>query len=137
MADRAAVARLFAADARVITRLAAQVPRCPSDETGSTPWTSFRHELALARKLSDRSAGTLIRHAVRLTTCLPRALALLDQGVLTVPRATAFLTELDAVGDELAGRIDAELADKVALLPSPAHRRQERRPRRRAAPHCR
>ena len=114
----ATVARLFAADARIVARLAAQVPRCGFDQTGSTAWTSFRHEVALARKLSDRAAGILIRHAVRLTTTLPLALALLEQGVLTVPRATAYLTELDSVSDELAERIDAELADKVALLPT-------------------
>ncbi|MCY7365111.1 MAG: hypothetical protein LH469_07355, partial [Frankiaceae bacterium] len=76
--NTAAVARLYTTDARVLARLAAQVPRCPFDETGSTAWTSFRHEVALARKVSDRAAGTLIRHAVRLTTALPRALALLE-----------------------------------------------------------
>ncbi|MCY7364885.1 MAG: hypothetical protein LH469_06185, partial [Frankiaceae bacterium] len=67
--------------------------------------------------MSDRAAGTLIRHAVRLTTALPRALALLEAGVLTVARATAYLDELDHCDDDLARRIDAELADKVALLP--------------------
>ena len=113
----AAAARSYASDVRVLARLAAQVPRCPFDETGSSPWTSFRREVALARKMSDQAAGKLIRHALRLTAVLPRTLALLEQGVLTVPRADAFLTELDHVGDHLAALLDAELADKVALLP--------------------
>ena len=37
----AATARQLAADARVLTALAAQVPRCPGDERGGTRWTSF------------------------------------------------------------------------------------------------
>ncbi len=114
----AAVGPSYAADARVVARLAAQVPRCPFDETGSTPWTSFQREIALARKLTDRAAGALVRHAVRLVATLPRTLALLDAGVLTVPRAEAFLTELEHVGDDLAAALDLELADKVVLLPT-------------------
>jgi len=112
----AVAARQYAADAVVIARLAGQVPRRPG-ESGSTAWTSFIREVALARKCSDRAAGHLVDAAVRLVTCLPRALALLTEGVLTVPRAIAFLSELPPLDDDLAARIDAELADAVALLP--------------------
>ncbi|MEO6205525.1 MAG: hypothetical protein ABIO67_09110, partial [Mycobacteriales bacterium] len=113
----AAASREYAADAVVIARLAAQVPRHPMDGRGSTAWTSFRREIALARKTSDRAAGHLVDDAVRLLTCLPRALALLTEGVLTVPRALALFGELACLDDELAGRIDGELTDAAALLP--------------------
>ncbi|MCY7364682.1 MAG: hypothetical protein LH469_05130, partial [Frankiaceae bacterium] len=68
----AAASRMYAADLRVIARLTARVPRCAFDEVGATPWTSFRREVALARKVTDRAAGQVIRCALRLTTCLPR-----------------------------------------------------------------
>ncbi len=111
-------ARLYAADARVIARLAARVPRCAGDEFGATPWTSFRRDVALARKVSDRAAAAQIRVALRLTTVMPRTMGLLEAGVLTVPRAIAFVTELEAHPDELAAAVDTELADTVVLLPS-------------------
>jgi hypothetical protein len=114
---RAAAARMYAADLRVIARLAARVPRCAFDETGSSPWTSFRREVAVARRVTDRAAAQLIRCALRLTGVLPQAMALLETGVLTPGRAVAFVTELEVVDDQLAGRVDAELAEAIALLP--------------------
>jgi hypothetical protein len=85
----AAASRMHAADLRVIARLAARVPRCPFDETGATPWTSFRREVAVARKVSDRAAAQVIRCALRLTSVLPQAMELLESGVLTASRTIA------------------------------------------------
>ena len=113
----AAASRQYAADTRVLAELAAMVPRCPMDERGSTPWTSFRREVAVARKVSDRAAAALVRAAVRLTTVLPHTLDLLEAGVLPVPRAEALVTELEVLDDELAAQVDADLADRAALLP--------------------
>jgi len=110
-------ARRFAADMVVLARLAAQVPRCPMDERGPSPWTSFRREVAVARKLSDQGAAAEIRAAQALTRCLPRTLALLSEGRTTVQRARAFLTELEGVEDDVARLVDEQLADKVAGLP--------------------
>src|SRR5687768_16670159 len=64
--------RRYAADARLLSRLAAAVPRCPGDERGGTPWTSLRREVAVARRISDVAAAAELRAAVRLTTVLPR-----------------------------------------------------------------
>ena len=114
----AAAARMYAADLRVVARLAARVPRCPFYETGATPWTSFRREVALARKVSDREAARVIRCALRLTSVLPKALGLLATGVLTVSRANAFVTELEVVSDEVATQVDAELAEAITVLPT-------------------
>ena len=76
-ASTATAARAFADDARTLTRLARQVPRCPGDETGGTPWTSFRREVAVACSVSDSAAGRQIRTALRLTSVLPHTLELL------------------------------------------------------------
>ena len=76
----AAAARAFAADVRVLSVLAAQVPRCARDESGGTPWTSFRQELAVARQVSGQAAAAELRIAVRLTSVLPHTLALLEAG---------------------------------------------------------
>ncbi len=113
----AAACRMYAADLRVIARLAERVPRCPFDEVGSTPWTTFRREVAVARKVTDRAAGQVIRCALRLTTCLPRTMALLEAGVLTVPRAVALVTELEVTSDDIARQVDTDLAQVIALLP--------------------
>ncbi len=114
----AAASRMYAADLRVIARMAAQVPRCAFDDTGATPWTSFRREVAaVARKVSDRAAAQVIRSALRLTSVLPKAMKLLESGVLTVPRAVALVTELETVADEVAAQVDVEIAEAVTLLP--------------------
>jgi hypothetical protein len=112
----AAAARQFAADVRVVARLAAQVPRCPLDESGATPWTSFRREVALARRVSDQAAGAEVRTALRLTSVLPHTMDLLEAGRITVQRARAFVTELEIHDDEIAAQIDADHADRVAQL---------------------
>jgi hypothetical protein len=107
-------ARRFAADVRVLAGLAGQVPRCAFDERGATPWTSFRREVAVARRVSERAAAGEIRTAVSLTGRLPRMLALLGEGRVTVPRARAFVEELEGVEDDVACLVDARLADRVA-----------------------
>ncbi len=109
-------ARRFAADMRLLAELAAQVPRCPMDERGATPWTSFRTEVAAARKISDRGAAALIRQAVALTGTMPCTLQLLTEGRVTAQRARAFITELETAADDVARLVDAQLADKVARL---------------------
>ena len=115
--DAAAEARAFAARARVLARLAAQVPRCAGDERGATPWTSFRREVAVARSCSDRAAATDVRHAQRLTSVLTRTLALLETGAVTVQRARAFVTEVEPYDDDVVRTLDAELSHRLALLP--------------------
>ena len=116
-ASTAEEARRFAADMRALAVLTAMVPRCDGDDRGGTPWTSFRREIAVARTLSDQAAATEIRAAVRLTSCLPRTLELLEAGTLSHPRARAFLRELEVYDDELAAVLDAELADRAATVP--------------------
>src|SRR5688500_11568287 len=69
-------ARAFAADAQVLSRLASQVPRCANDESGATPWTSFRQEVAVARQVSGQAAAAELRTALRLTSVLPQTLHL-------------------------------------------------------------
>ena len=113
----AAAARQLAADARVLARLAAQVPRCDLDDRGATPWTSFRSEVAVARSVSDRAAAAEIRTALQLTTTLPRTLALLDAGSISPQRARAFAGEVEVYDDEVARALDAQLAERVAGLP--------------------
>jgi hypothetical protein len=98
----------------VLAGLAGQVPRCAFDERGATPWTSFRREVAVARRVSERAAAGEIRPAVSLTGRLPRMLALLGEGRVTVPRARAFVEELEGVEDDVACLVDARLADRVA-----------------------
>ena len=120
----AVAARAYAADARVLARLAAQVPRCGDDERGATPWTSFRREVAVARRTSDIAATADLRAAVRLTTVLPCTMALLEAGRLPVQRAKAFLTEVDCLDEALAARIDEQLAPRLVLL-TPARIVQE------------
>ena len=109
--------RAFATDARrTLSALASQVPRCAGDESGSTPWTSFRHEVAVARQVSGQAAGADLRIALRLTLVLPHTLDLLKAGRITVQRARVFVTELEVLDDELAGQLDCDLADRVARL---------------------
>ena len=98
--------------------LVSMVPRCPGDERGASPWTSFRREVAVARSVSDAAAASLIRQAVALTTSLPVMLGLLEAGSVTVERAGAFVRELEPYDDELAGQVDALLAVRAAALPA-------------------
>ena len=109
-------ARTFAADAEVLARLAAQVPRCAGDESGGTPWTSFRQEVAVARQVSGQAAAAELRVAMRLTSVLPHTLHLLQAGRMTVERARVFVQELEALDDEVAGQLDCDLAERVAAL---------------------
>lgn len=106
-------ARRFAADARLLAGLAAQVPRLKGDERGATPWVSFTREVAVAASISDRAATGRIRHAVRLVGVTTVTLSQLDAGVLPAHRAQAFLRELDGFDDRLAGQLDRLLGDRV------------------------
>jgi len=108
--------RAFAADVHVLSALAAQVPRCSHDEVGATPWTSFRQEVSVARRVSGQAAAAELRTAMRLTSVLPHTLHLLETGHLTVPRAQVVVSELEVVDDEIAGQLDADLADRIAAL---------------------
>ena len=117
-------ARAFAGDVRTLAALAAQVPRCAQDEVGGTPWTSFRQQVAVARRVSSQAAAAEVRLAVRLVSVLPCTLALLDAGRITVARARVFVTELEVVDDAVAGQLDADLAELVAGL-APWRIRQE------------
>src|SRR5687768_5375814 len=119
-------ARRFAAEMVELAELAAMVPRCPFDESGAPAWTSFRREVAVARKVSDRTAAADIRAAVALSTRMPRTLQQLSEGRVTVSRARTFITELEGVADEVARLVDAQLAEKVAKL-SLARIKQEAR----------
>ena len=114
----AAAAQTMAADVRLLARLVAQVPRCPGDDRGATPWTSFRREVAVARQVTDRAAATLVRDAITLTTSMPATLALLESGAVTVERATTFVHELDPYDTTLVERVDRELAGRIATLPA-------------------
>ena len=112
-----AASKQFAAELVVLAALAAQVPRCLNDEAGASPWTSFLREIAVARRCSDRAAASDVRAAVRLTTALPRTFGLLQDGVMTIARAKAMVTELEPHDDALAGEVDAELADQATIMP--------------------
>src|SRR5687767_10719870 len=89
----AQASRVFAGDVRTLAGLAARVPRCAHDEVGGTPWTSFRQQVAVARKVSSVAAAAEVRVAVRLTSVLPRTLELLETGRITVARARVFVAE--------------------------------------------
>lgn len=112
----AAASRRWAADAQVLRTLAARVPRCRLDEQGATPWTSFRREVAVARRITDRAASTIIRQARMLVDTMPVTLGLLQAGTFTVERAAAFLHELEPCAVELTRAVDAELAATAAGL---------------------
>ena len=120
-------ARRFAAEMVVLAELTAMVPRCPFDESGATPWTSFRREVAVARTVSDRAAAADIRASVALTTRLPRTLELLHAGQVTVARARVVITELEGVDEAVARMVDAELADRVTLMSAARIRQEVRR----------
>jgi hypothetical protein len=119
-------ARRFACDMHVLAELVAQVPRCPNDDRGATPWTSFRREVAVARRLSDQGAAAEIRCATALTGPMRRAHALLAEGRITVQRARVFVTELEGVDEAVAAAVDEQLAERVAVL-APWRIRQEAR----------
>lgn len=111
--DTAEDARRFARQARHLAGLARQVPRLPWDTRGASPWISFTREVAVAASISDRAASARIRFAMRLTGVLPVTLAQLDDGRLPAHRAQAFMRELEGFDDDLAGRIDAVLGERL------------------------
>lgn len=111
-------AQRYALEARSLAALAAMVPRCARDETGATPWTSFLQEVAVAQRSTGRAAAGAVRAAVRLTTCLPSTLATLESGAATVGQAEALMRSLEPYDDDLATRLDAELAARAAVLPA-------------------
>ena len=111
--DTAEDARRLARQSRRLAELARQVPRASWDTRGASPWVSFTREVAVAASISDRAASARIRSAMRLTSVLPVTLGQLDDGRLPAHRAQAFVRELDGFDDELAGRLDALLGERL------------------------
>jgi hypothetical protein len=109
--------RRYAADAELIARLAARVPRRAGDERGGTPWTSFLREVAVARRCSDLAASAEVRRAVRLVACHPRALELLWAGELPVARVQALVDALELARPADAREVEADLAQRACALP--------------------
>ncbi len=109
----AAEAQALAREARLLSGLARQVPRCPGDDRGASPWISFTREVAVAGCVSDRAAAARIRCALRLTSVLPVTLAQLDAGHLAAHRARAFVREIEVFDDVLAGQLDKLLGQRV------------------------
>jgi hypothetical protein len=106
-------ARALACEARLLSRIAEQVPRCPGDDRGTSPWVSFTREVAVASSVSDRAAAARIRCALRLTRALPVTLSQLDAGLLPAHRARAFVREIEVFDDDLAGQLDAALGERI------------------------
>jgi hypothetical protein len=127
-------------------------PRKDGGRHGDLPdeWSpSLRHELALALACSAQSAQTSAWLAWELQARLPGIGALLNDGILTLPKARAvvetfqYLTDADAVAaealilDQLAGKTYPQvlrLAEQAALTVDPelAQRRREEAQRRNA-----
>ena len=112
--DTAEDARRLARQARRLAELARQVPRLPWDSRGASPWISFTREVAVAASISERAAASRIRCALRLTGVLPVTLAQLEEGLLPAHRAQAFVRELEGLDDDLAGRLDALLGERLS-----------------------
>lgn len=111
--DTAEDARRLARQARRLADLAGQVPRCPGDTRGASPWISFTREVAVAASVSDRAAAGRIRCALRLTRALPVTMAQLEEGLVPAHRAQAFVRELEGFDDTLAGRLDELLGKRL------------------------
>ncbi len=109
----------WAAEAVIVSRLAAQVPREAVDRIGDLAWKSFVREIAVLRRCSDQAAGKEIYLAVALTTSFPRTLALLQAGQLPRYQAHVLLEEAAGCSPEVIAAVDAELADRaVRMTPS-------------------
>lgn len=117
LADSAREAsRTFAADAVLIASLAARIPRFAHDDRGSTHWTSFLREVAVARRITDRAATADVAIAVDLIRRCPTALGLLEEGRLPVAQCRALVEETMHCDDGTARSIDEELAVKACSL---------------------
>lgn len=108
--------RTFAADAVLIAALAARVPRSRNDERGSTDWTSFLREVAVARRITDRAATSDVTIAVDLVRRMPIALALLEEGRLPVAQCKALVEETLHCEDTIASGVDEELSVRACNL---------------------
>lgn len=108
--------RTFAADAVLIAALAARVPRSRNDERGSTDWTSFLREVAVARRITDRAATSDVTIAVDLVRRMPIALALLEEGRLPVAQCKALVEETLHCVDTIASGVDEELSVRACNL---------------------
>ncbi len=141
-ASPALASQQFMADMTVLARLALAVPRVPGDDSGATPWVSFQREVAVARRCTDRAATREIMDAQRLLTVMVTTRALLQAGELSVARARAILAETHPYDDELAAKVDADVAGRAVDLPvwriveADPPRRPEARPRSRRAARC-
>ena len=106
----------FASDVRLIAALAGRVPRTANDERGSTAWTSFVREVAVAQRMTDRAAATAVAVAVDLVRRFPTALSLLEEGRLPVDQGFALVEEALHCDDETARQVDDELALRACSL---------------------
>ena len=71
---------------------------------GGTAWTSFRREVAVARRCSDVAAGQDVFAACRLVECHPTSLRLLPSGALGVGQARTLIDALAHSGHRCGPR---------------------------------
>ena len=119
--------RRWAAQARVIERLASQVPQEQGSTTVPTQWKSFVREVAVARRCSDQAAAKEIYLSVALVRDHPHTLALLQTGQLPLFNARTLLEETAGLDREVALTVDAELAERACRLTPSRVRAEVRR----------
>jgi hypothetical protein len=115
--------RSWAAECVLLARMAARIPRSAWDTRGSTPWTSFLREIALARRCSDQAAAAEVALAVALVAAHPRTLALLRAGVIAQYNARVLVEECFGLEPAAVAAVEAEVADRACSL-SPSRIRQ-------------
>lgn len=113
----------WAAECRVLARLAAQVPRTPFDTRGPTDWTSFLREVAVARRCSDQAAANEVHVAVALVAAHPRTMALVEAGSLPQYHARVLVEECVGLDPDAIRAVEAEVAERACRL-SPSRIRE-------------
>lgn len=106
----------WAVDARILSALAARVPRFPGDDRGGTPWTSFAREIAVARKIGDTAAHAEIALSCALVERHPNTLRLLGAGQVPAHRARVLVQECLGHTDDVVAAVEAGLAERLASL---------------------
>jgi hypothetical protein len=106
----------WAAECRLIARLAAQVPRTPFDTRGPTDWTSFLREIAVARRCSDQAAAAEVHVAVALVAAHPRTMALLEAGTLPQYHARVLVEESYGLEPAAIAAVEDEVAERACRL---------------------
>lgn len=114
----------WAVDARILSALAARVPRFPGDDRGGTPWTSFAREIAVARKIGDTAAHAEIALSCALVERHPNTLRLLGAGQVPAHRARVLVQECLGHTDVVVAAVEARLAERLASL-TPSRIEQE------------